>query len=163
MILAVVAALLVGACGDDDSTTDGTPAAGDQQPTNKGATGGGDAGFITIGGETVGFDSARCFLEEQDAAAGGGSILATGQGFGTNAAGEAISFDFTRFSEESQFAGDDLSITVGDPFSDSSYSYFGGLDIGGVAIDGSTLSASGFTLQHSADFSQVPVAFELNC
>ena len=43
-----------------------------------------------IGDETITLDSARCFLEEQDAAAGGGKILFVAQGFGTNAAGEQL-------------------------------------------------------------------------
>lgn len=166
MFLAILLLALVGAaCGDDDATPGTTAAPGGQ--TDSGSNGDTPApsatgGFLVLDGETIEFDSARCFLEEQEAAAGGGSILATGQGFGTDAEGVEVMIDFTRFSEESMFAGDDLSVTIGDPFSADAMSLFGSVDLGAVSIEGNTLRGDGFTLigdggvEHTA-------SFELNC
>lgn len=166
--MAAVLALAVAGCGGDDDPTIGdaaSPAAeatdgvtepqtqdGDaQQPGGGGATG----GTLTVGDETITFDRALCFLEEQEAAAGGGTIELTGQANGTNAAGEPVNIDFTRFSDESQFAGDDISLTVGDS------SYGASVDSGTVSLDGSTLSASGITV--SSIDEELTVSFELHC
>lgn len=179
-MLVVVLAMVAAACGDDTTTTTGdttgttagattATTAGAATATTAGATattqaaGGGSAGFVTIGDETIEFDSARCYLQAQDAAAGGGQILLTGQGFGTNAAGDAISLDFSRYSADSQFAGDDISVGIGDPFSDSHQELLAHVDLGGVDLTGSTLSASGLTFKNTDDGSESTGAFELNC
>lgn len=173
LLAILVLVLVAAACGDDDSSSPttapsqdggssvgGTDAGSDDTPTPSGS-----AGFLTLGDERIQFDSARCFLEEQEAAGGGGKILATGQGFGTNADGAEVMIDFTRFDEESRFTGDDLSVTVGDPFEDDSVSYSGSLDLGAVEIDGRRLSGNGFMLQSSdiSDTNEYPASFELNC
>jgi len=169
MFLAILVLVLVGAaCGDDDATSPTTAAPGGQ--TDNGSSAGtptpsATGGFLTLGDETIQFDSARCYLEEQPSAGGGGSILATGQGFGTNSEGVEVSLDFTRFNEESQFAGDDINVVIGDPFSGDTISYFAGLDIGGVSIDGNRLSASGLTFESFDEGADSPLdgAFELSC
>ena len=172
----IVMVMVIAACGDDDasinndggngSNTEATTADGsDTGGSDSGAQGGGggSAGFVTLGDETITLDSARCFLQPQDAAAGGGQILATAQGFGTNAAGDQVAVDFSRFSEDSQFAGDDVKVDIGDPFSDSAVSYGGSVAIGGVDLSGSTVSATGFVLNNFADFSELLAHFEINC
>jgi hypothetical protein len=171
----VVALTFIAACGDDDassnteadtsSNTEATASGGsDTGGSDTGSQGGGgSAGFVTLGGETITLDSARCFLQPQDAAAGGGQILATAQGSGTNAAGDEVAVDFSRFSEDSQFAGDDVKVDVGDPFSDSAVSFGGSVEIGGVDLSGSTVSATGFVLNNFSDFSEVVADFEINC
>jgi hypothetical protein len=168
----LVLALVAAGCGDDDSGSPGQTAAAPSGSTSGATTGNGDTpapsaagGFLMLGDERIDFDSARCFLEEQDAAAGGGSILATGQGFGTNAEGIDVAFDFTRFSEESMFAGDDINVTIGDPFAGETVNYTVSLDIGAVSIEGNRLSASGFALESFDTGTVVSVdsEFELNC
>ncbi|HSM01493.1 MAG TPA: hypothetical protein VK960_03490 [Acidimicrobiia bacterium] len=169
MFLAILVVVLVGAaCGDDDATTPTTAAPGGQ--TDAGSNGGtptpsASGGFLTLGDETIQFDSARCFLQEQEAAAGGGSILATGQGFGTNSEGVEVSLDFTRFSEESDFAGDDILVDIGDPFSGDTVGYAARVDIGVVSIEGNLVSASGLTFESFDEGAESPLegAFELNC
>lgn len=164
MVLAAVG-LAVGACGGDDddagvgdvaADVDDAASAAADAAADGGASGGGGGGggVLVLGDETIELDSARCFLEEQDAAAGGGKILFVGQGFGTNAAGEEILVDISRWDEDSQFTGDDIIVDVGDPFSDTAVNYRAGGDIGTVTLDGSTLSADGLTFQNSDDFEE---------
>lgn len=162
--------LVAAGCGDDDDTTDATGGddvvddggsddtsgddaagddgagedAGDDGATSDGA-GSGGGGTLVLGDETIPLDSARCFLQEQDAAAGGGKILLTGQGMGVNAEGEEVLVDFTRWDEDSDFTGDDILVDIGDPFSGDTESYSFTGDIGAVSVDGSTISASGIT------------------
>jgi hypothetical protein len=171
LILAGALALVVAGCGDDDGDTDTADDATDQTTGNgtdqsdddaaaTGSDGGG--GGMTLDGEAITFDSARCFLEEQPAAAGGGSIELTGQAVGTNAAGDEVSIDFSRYSEESQFAGDDLSVVVGAPTDPDAVSYSGRADSGTVSLDGTTLSASDFSVAGD-DLAEVTVSFEIHC
>jgi hypothetical protein len=176
--VAAVSTLFIAACGGDDSSADAgdTPAAADDGSAGDGdASDGGDdapsgggggagGGSLVLGDETITFDSARCFLEEQDAAAGGGKILFVAQAFGTNAAGDELVLDVSRYDEDSQFAGDDIIVDIGDPFSDTAVSLNASEPIGTVSVDGSTLSASGLTFIDVDDFEQqLSGSFEVNC
>ncbi len=174
--IALVGALLVlGSCGDDDSTassdagSSGTTAAANTSTTgaDDGAddaaaapSGGGGAGSITLDGEEIALGPGRCYLQEQPAAAGGGSIELTAQAQGTNAAGDDVRIDFSRYSEDSQFAGDDVSIDVG-PLG-SSVNYHGSEPSGAVSVDGNLVSASDFTVQDD-QFQDVAVSFSISC
>src|SRR3546814_6380464 len=80
---------------DDADVTGGTDAAG--------MTSGG-AGSLTLDGETIELES-RCFLEEQVSA--GMTMEYTAQGMGTNADGDDVMLDITRFA-----AGDDRVIVA---------------------------------------------------
>lgn len=140
--------------GSDDSGTD-------NQPSGAAASGG--AGTLTLGDEVIELDRARCFLEEQDAAAGGGKILFVAQGFGTTAAGEDFVLDISRYDEDSRFTGDDIGVDVGDPFGEDFYSWDATADLGTIEQDGSALRAEGLTFRHSEDGSEVGGAFEVNC
>jgi hypothetical protein len=124
---------------------------------------GGGGGTLVLGDETIELDSARCFLREQASAGGGGKILLTGQGTGTNAAGEEVRLDFTRYDEASQFTGDDISVEVG-PLADAT-SYTARLDLGAVDRSGSTLTATDIPFQSFGDrgITQVTGSFTLNC
>lgn len=119
--------------------------------------------MLVLGDETITFDSARCFLEEQDAAAGGGKILFVAQAFGTNAAGDELVIDVSRYDEDSQFEGDDIIIDIGDIFSEDAVSLGGGGPIGTVTVDGSNLSADDLTFNNFDDFSEHTGSFEINC
>lgn len=169
--------LLLAGCGDDDddvATTDpvdevtdddaddgggeATEGGGDE-PAASGGSGGG--GTLVFDGEEIALDSARCFLEEQEAAAGGGSIEFVAQGSGTNAAGEEVLLDVSRYSEESMFAGDDVTVDIG-PLMDS-VGYSGKEPAGTVSVDGDVVSAEGFTLLDDAATSEVTVSFTISC
>ncbi|MEQ9336686.1 MAG: hypothetical protein RJQ03_05810 [Miltoncostaeaceae bacterium] len=160
---AIATALLAGCGGDDDA--DDSAAAGDTPAAEGGGdapAAGGGGGTMTLDGETVALDRALCLLSPQEAAAGGGEIEFTGQGTGTNGAGDEVLIDLSHYSDESMFAGDSVSVTVGDPFSDeaANYSLVGGE--GAILMDGSTLS--GQDVQMTGDDGTTPatVSFELN-
>jgi len=138
---------------EDDPSADG----GD------GSDAGGFAGSIVIGDETIMLDAALCFLEEQDAAAGGGKILFTAQASGTNAAGEEITIDVSRFDEDSQFTGDKVSLVIGDPFSADAVSWDADGEIGAVEVDGSVVRSADLTFVNSDDLSELPGSFEIRC
>lgn len=146
---------------DDGSDSEDEPATDDAAADDGSAEQGGGAGTLVLGGEEIDLGSGRCFLEEQPAAAGGGSILAVAQASGTTAAGEEVLIDFTRFSEDSQFAGDDVSVDVG-PIADS-VSYRGSTPVGTVSIDGDVVSASDLPLQNTDDGSEVTASFTISC
>ena len=161
--------LVVAACGGDDESapsndssggTAATTAAPSANPAPSSGAGGGE---LVIGDETITFDRARCFLQEQDAAGGGGKILFTAQAFGTNAAGDPITLDVSRYDEDSQFTGDDIILDIGDPFSDDAVSLASSADLGTVSVDGSTLSAGDLTFVNFDDFSEQNGSFEINC
>lgn len=187
--LAVAALLVIAAgCGDDsddgDATSDTTSAADDSDGSGEstddaatdttasdegemtedegGESTGGGSGTVTLDGEAITVDSTRCFLEEQEAAAGGGTIEMVAQAFGTDAAGAEVSIDFSRYSEESQFAGDDVSVAVGDPFAEDSVSLSGNEPAGTVSLDGNVLSTTDFPLI-GGDFEEATISFEISC
>lgn len=169
--LASVVALTVSACGgDDDADDDGAaqeaPAddgGGADDAADASGSGGVGGGELVLGDETIALDSARCFLEEQDAAAGGGKILFVAQGFGTTADGEAVVVDVSRYDEDSQFAGDDVLVDIGDVTAGESTSYGARGEIGAVEVDGSTLSADGLTFTDFDAAEQLPGSFRIDC
>lgn len=140
--------------GDGDDGDDGNDDAGG---------GGGGGGTLVLGDETITLDSARCFLQEQDAAAGGGKILFVAQGFGVDAAGDDVIVDVSRYDQDSQFAGDDILVDIGDPFAGDSVGWSARGPEGTVELDGSNLSADDLTFQNSDDLSEAPGSLEINC
>jgi hypothetical protein len=181
--LCLVTALAIACGGDDDDSSGATQASGSdggtaatQAPSGDGAapteapsdSGGGSAsggggGSLTLGDEVISLDRARCYMQEQDVAGSPGKILFTAQGFGTNADGEDLVLDISRYDEDSLFYGDDILVDVGDPFSDDAVSWHAASDFGTVEQDGSTLRADGLTFMNGSDGSQVSGAFELAC
>ena len=139
----------------DPAPADPAPAPADPAPAAGG--GGSTGGTVTIGGETIELDSARCFLQEQDS--GSGKILFTGQGFGTNAAGEDVLIDISRYDEDSQFTGDDVLVDIG------SVTWHAVEDIGAITLDGRTMSAAGMSFSNFDDplAHAVTGSFEVNC
>lgn len=167
MLVALAALVLIvgAACGDDDGDDAGgdTAAPTDQvsdtddmddpddspdadaeaAPTGGGGGGGGE---LVFGDETIELDRALCFLQEQPVAGSDGTILLTAQGHGTNAAGDGVVVDFTRYDEESMFTGDDVSVDIGDPRTDDFQGYGTSLDLESVNRDGNVLSATDVVL-----------------
>lgn len=189
--LAVSAAaffLLAGCSSDDDSSApdgattdvpvDGTPDTDAADPGDDGSTddapdddapdaapsGVGD-GTLVMGDETIELGEARCYLEEQDAAAGGGKILYTGQAAGFNGDGEQVFIDVSRYDEDSTFAGDSIDLVIGDYTTDDSTSYgiMPGESLDVITVDGSTISADDVELVPDDMDGNVMVSFELNC
>jgi hypothetical protein len=186
MALAVLVLLVGAACGDDDGDDTGAPAtAADQGVSDPGdddsgdddsgdddsgdaagdaptGGGGGGGGSLVFGDETITLDRALCYLQEQPVAGSEGTIELTAQGHGTNAAGDPVVVDFTRFGEDSLFTGDDITIDIGDPRSDDFMGYYARLDIGDVSVDGNVLSASDVPFAGD-DGTQVVGSFRIEC
>jgi hypothetical protein len=180
-VVLMAAGVACGGDGDDadsspastaaqDTATEDTDSSADDSSTNDSSTGdqpsgaaSGGAGTLTLGDEVIELERARCFLEEQDAAAGGGKILFVGQGFGTLTDGTEFVLDISRYDEDSQFTGDDIKVDVGDFRSEDFYSWSVVADLGTIEQDGSTLRAEGLTFRHSEDGSEITGAFEVNC
>lgn len=166
LAIAALCLLVLAGCSSDsdDASESGTPSNGSdpeqgasQPGGNQAAGGGGGEGSLTLAGEEITLGPGRCFLEEQPSAGGGGTIELTGQASGTNAAGDEVVIDFTRYSDDSDFAGDDVSITIGDPFSEDATTLYGDADSGAVSLDGSVLSASDFPVEGDS------ISFEIAC
>jgi hypothetical protein len=174
LALGAVAALLLAGCGSDDD--DAAPSGGadvtaaDTSEAADTDTGDGDgdagtsggSGTVTLDGEAVELREVRCFLESQPAAAGGGNILFVVQGEGEDAAGESLLIDVSRYDEGSQFAGDSISIDVGDVMAGESVSYSASADTGTVTLDGSTASAQDVALIGDGGSEHV-ASFEITC
>ena len=170
MIIGFVMVLAIAACGGDDGADDNgtTQAPGNTTPTTTAAApsggggggGGGGAagGELVFGDETITSSGARCFLQEQDAF-GGGTIHATAQATGVNAAGEDVLIDWTRFGEDTQFAGDDVLVNIGPE------EFASRTDIGTLTIDGSTVRSPDltFTIFRDTGMVEIPGSFEINC
>jgi len=147
--------------GDSGADTAGEPA-GDDNAADQGS-GGGGGGTLVLGDETIELESARCFLQEQEAAAGGGKILFVAQGFGATAAGDELVLDVSRYDEDSQFAGDDMTVDIGDPFSADAVSLSATGEIGTVTVDGSNVSADDVTFSDFDSGTEQTGSFEINC
>jgi len=144
---------------DSSETAEGSPIEGEDARPPAGDGG----GTLVLGEETISFDNTRCFLQEQDAAAGGGKILFVAQAFGTNADGDELLIDVSRYDEDSRFAGDDIVVDIGDPFSAEAVSWRANAELGTIQVDGSTVSADGLTFVNFDDFSEMPGSFRISC
>jgi hypothetical protein len=160
--------LLLAGCGDDggdgdagsgDPTETPSPGSGD---SGNGGGGGGGTGTLVLDGESIEL-STRCFLESQPSAGGGGNILFNAQGEGTNAAGEDVLLDVSRYDEESAFTGDDVSIDVGDIFAGEAVSLGTIADTGTITVDGSSLSADDVVVLDNSDGTEHTASFDLDC
>ena len=148
--------------GDQDETGDQDDTA-DQNDHGDASVGGGASGTLTIGDETVELTEVLCHLEPQPAAAGGGNILLVVQGHGVDRAGEEVMIDFTRFDEESRFAGDAVQVYRGDILSGEAQELDTRQDAGIVAMDGSIASANKLILADLTTGTEVEVSFEIAC
>lgn len=178
VILAALA-LVVAGCGDDDGSADagGAPAIDDSSSsdasssggssddgsgsgggsTDGGSSGGGSSSLV-IDGENIAIAWAACYLEPQELG-GGGNILVTARASGTNAAGDPVVLDFTRYDADSMFHGDDITIEVGEMADATTYSAL--LDEGAIAVSGGAVSGQDITADDAG--TEVVVSFELAC
>ncbi len=171
---AVVALLSIGGCGDDDDSSP-TDAAGDtggatgsdtdaDSPFQPGEdapepTAGAGGGTLVFGDEEITLDRSRCYLKEQESAAGG-TFEFNVQANGTNAAGEPVLVDITRQAEDTGSPGDLFVIDIGEPGDSVSYNEL--LDYGTVSVDGG-VSASDVVLENLELQEQVTVSVDFSC
>lgn len=162
LVTATATALVVAGCGGDDSTSSSTDdntavsaasetAAPAAAPAATTAGGGGAASAsgstLTLAGETIALTTVRCHLQPQDAAGVGGKILFVVQAEGTDAAGEPVLIDISRYDDDSMFPGDAVEIVVGDYLADEAQNYSGSSPVGTVTLDGSMASADDLVVQ----------------
>lgn len=166
--------LVASGCGGDSKAGPTTAASAGDSPTTTevgggGSTGGndgapaGDAGTVVLGDETIIFDSARCDMQEQAAPEGGGKILFSIQAYGSNANGDEIRVEVSRYDEDSQFVGDKIELVIGDPFSADAVKWNADDVIDTVALDGQTVSANNLTFTNGDDGTTVAGSFGVHC
>src|SRR3546814_4538503 len=94
----------------------------------------------------------------------------TAQGMGTNADGDDVMLDITRFAagDDAVIVGDSVSVTIGDPFSAGATTLeripmlgLGDPDV--VARDGDNVSGSDVELIHDDTGETVAISFQLAC
>ncbi len=163
LVLMALLMAIAASCGSDDDSTsdpgDRTEAAVDDAGTAD-QGGGGGTSTLVIDGVTYETDGGRCHLEPQDAAGGGGQILATAMATFENDEGDQMLLDFTRYDADSMFHGDDISLAIGD-FADAS-TYGTSLDEGTVSVEGSVVSAADVELTiFEAD--PITISFDIAC
>lgn len=186
-IAAAVLALTAG-CGGSDGTADepagDTPAASSTPAEDLGpapteatddvdagegvsdppaAPSGGGTGTVVLDGEVIEMTEIRCHLETQPAAAGGGNIEFVVQGSGTNAAGEPVMIDISRYDEDSSFAGDDVQIYVGDIMTDEARELHSKTPVGTVTLAGSTATVDDLAVQDLGAFTEHAVSIDITC
>ncbi len=165
--------LVASGCGGGSKASPTTAAGGDSPTTTEvgggGSSGGnggapaGDAGTVVLGDETIAFDSARCDMQEQAAPEGGGKILFSIQAYGSNANGDEIRVEVSRYDQDSQFVGDKIELVIGDPFSADAVKWNADDVIETVALDGQTAIANNLTFTNGADGTTVAGSFEVHC
>jgi len=176
LLIAFVIVIAAAACGDDSgSSSDGagdgvsteTGAGGSQatseatsEATSGGGTGGGGASTLTFDDEEVALSSRGCYDEEQDVA--GSIITLTAQASGTNAAGEDVTVDFTRYAAGGTVGeGDDITIDVG-PLG-ASTTYHANLPIDTATVEGGVLTVPETTYMSFDDGSEVAATVMIAC
>ena len=99
---------------------------------------------MSFDGEEIALSPGRCYFKEQDVA--GSKITATAQATGTNAAGEEVLVDFSRY-KESSFAdpGDDVTVTIGPLGNSEEYGAYMPLDTVSVSDDNVSVGESTFS------------------
>lgn len=152
---------------DGSTTEDGEASAsneaGDMNGDGQAATTSGGGGTMVLDDQTIVLDSSRCYLEEQDSAAGGGKILFVVQATGTDANGDDVLIDISRYDEDSMFAGDAISVVFGDPFAGGDSSWDASAESGTVTLDGTNASADALTFVNMDDLSEAAGSFDIDC
>jgi hypothetical protein len=163
LVLLLAFAFVVVACGDDDSSSDD----GGDEPQSETTEGGesetddaasdesdssdvsaGGASSVTLDGEEIALDALGCYSEEQEVA--GSIITLTAQASGTNAAGENVIVDFTRFAPGGTVSeSDDMLIDIG-PLGEST-NYRANLPYNSVEVVDGVLTVSETTFTSFGD------------
>lgn len=125
----------------------------------------GGSGTLDLDGETIELSSVQCHLESQPAAAGGGNILFVVQGQGQNAEGEPLLIDISRFDEASMFAGDKVTLDIGEitPSGKDLVTLTTTEPAGTVALEGSTARADGLQVEDLGLGMSMTASFEITC
>lgn len=125
----------------------------------------GGSGTLDLDGETIELSSVQCHLESQPAAAGGGNILFVVQGQGQNADGEPLLIDISRYDEASMFAGDKVTLDIGEitPSGEDLVTLTTTEPAGTVALEGSTARADGLQVEDLGLGMSMTASFEIAC
>jgi hypothetical protein len=176
--------ILAAACGDDSDSSSG--GSGDDAPNEDAGSGGeatddgslgsdsndgasedvpavgsgGGASSLMFDGEEIALDARGCFAERQEVA--GSIITLSAQASGTNAAGEGIIVDFTRFAPGGTVAeGDDILIDIG-PLGETR-TYQANLPFESVPIDSGVLTVAETMFTSFDGLSDVTVSVLIAC
>jgi hypothetical protein len=174
---ASAAVLLAAGCSsgsddDDAGRDDEAPAASTTVPGGTAAAdepgGGGGSGRLSIDGDDGAvLMGSMCYFEEQPAAAGGGSILWTVQVQGVTSSDsdtEPLTIDVSRYSDESDFAGDSVSLTIGTPGGPDTVTYDAIAPTGTVeVVEDESVAAEDLALTGDDGSTEITVSFELSC
>lgn len=182
-----VAALVAVGCGSDEEAGGSAPpapteSADDNEATDAEASDSGQpdeteagdgpdgptpggSGTIDLDGENIELSSVQCHLQSQPAAAGGGNILFVVQGQGQNADGEPLLIDISRYDEASMFAGDKVTLEIGEitPSGEDLVSLTTTAPVGTVALEGSTARADGLQVEDLGLGMSATASFEITC
>jgi hypothetical protein len=161
--------IVAAACGDDsDSSSDGggddTSSDGASDDGGSGEVSGGDAvgsSTLTFDGEEIALDnSLGCYAEEQEVA--GSIITLTAQASGTNAAGEDVLVDFTRFAPGGTVGeSDDILIDIG-PLG-ATTTYQAALPFESVPVNSGVLTVAETAFSSFDDGSEVTASVAIVC
>ena len=174
LAILATAFLLVTSCSSSEdgetSNGDGTDKQSQTAKSSQGSTSdtggsasGGTSGTLTLDGAAIELTGVRCYLEPQNAAAGGGKILFTGQGVGKDTTGADVRLDVSHYDADSQFAGDDITVNIGEITNPDSYGLQGSDSPDVISKDGSTISAQDVELNKDDRSETKTVSFELHC
>lgn len=186
MVAVAALALLATGCGSDDDTATDDPAteasvsdaqANDTAADGTSESGTGDSaaddadsatrtvgtGSAQLDGETIEVDEVLCYLEPQPAASGGGNILFVVQAHGTNAAGEPVMVDVSRYDEDSIVAGDTVDVVFGEVAAADTVQWGYRSEAEAVTLAENTVSARDLTMDNFETMTQHTVSFEFSC
>jgi len=136
------------------------PASIAAQASSAGAPAGQSGGTLTMDGETIDLASTLCYLEQQPDV-NGGTLDFDAQGSGTNAAGEAVHLDVTRYAADTSSPGDLVVVDIG-PF-ENIVEYVARLDLNTVSLDGNVVSVTDAVLHALEQQAEATVSFEIMC
>lgn len=184
-LLFVFVFVIAAACGDDsDSSSNGggddtsseiDPGSGDEatdtgsdddgsdeggsEEVSRGEPGGG-ASTLTFDGEEIALNARGCYAERQEVA--GSIITLTAQASGTNAAGEDVIVDFTRFAPGGTVGeSDDILIDIG-PLG-ATTTYQAALPFESIPVDGGVLTVAETAFSSFDDGSEVTASVLIVC
>lgn len=138
-----------------------TKCIGTSGTTSGASRSGSGGGTLVLADETVTLTSSNCYLKSQTAA--GEDIELTAQASGTNAAGDDVTVDFTRYAESSSFAGDDITVHAGALGASDATDLAGRLDRGAVDRSGDTFSVEDAEMSDQATGETTTISFEIEC
>ena len=171
LALVLAIGVLAAACGSDSSSSGGDGDASSEDATGSSETAASSddadadapsdgASSLTLDGEEIALDSRGCYAETQEVA--GSIITLSSQASGTNAAGESVIVDFTRYAPGGTVGEtDDVTIDIG--AIGESTSYLATLPFESVQIVDGALSIDDTPFRSFEGGDDVVVSIKLAC